>query len=191
MKPDIKHPITKASQNMSGWPWMLSGLSLGLIVAVLIYTNNRHQVEETSAYTLNQMPLETPLEPAPETPVAPEVAVIEYPADGYTFYEMLPKENPQLESQINPISVVTQTNTETNDLYILQAGSFIASADAERMRTNLMVLNIESKIEAVTIDSNEYHRVIIGPIEGINELNGLREQLSNANIDVYMRTVSD
>ncbi len=191
MKSDVKHPTTKASQNMSGWPWMLSGLSLGLIVAVLIYTNNRYQVEETSAYTLNQMPLETPLEPAPETPVAPEVAVIEHPADGYTFYEMLPKENPQLESEINPISVVTQTNTETNDLYILQAGSFIASADAERMRTNLMVLNIESKIEAVTIDSNEYHRVIIGPIEGINELNGLREQLSNANIDVYMRTVSD
>ena len=191
MKPDVKHPTTKASQNTSGWPWMLSGLSLGLIVAVLIYTNNRYQVEETSAYTLNQMPLETRLEPAPETPVAPEVSVIEHPADGYTFYEMLPKENPQLESEISPISVVTQTNTETNDLYILQAGSFIASADAERMRTNLMVLNIESKIEAVTIDSNEYHRVIIGPIEGINELNGLREQLSNANIDVYMRTVSD
>ena len=70
-------------------------------------------------------------------------------------------------------------------------GSFIASADAERMRRSLIVLNIESRIEIVTIDSNEYHRVIIGPIEGINELNGLREQLNNANIDVYMRTVSD
>ena len=191
MKPDIKHPTTKASQNISGWPWMLSGLSLGLIVAVLIYINNRHQVDETSAYILNQMPLETRLEPAPETPVAPEVAVIERPADEYTFYEMLPKENPQLEPEIDPISVVTQSNTETNDLYILQVGSFIASADAERMRRSLIVLNIESRIEIVTIDSNEYHRVIIGPIEGINEMNGLRKQLNNANIDVYMRTVSD
>ena len=104
---------------------------------------------------------------------------------------MLPKENPQLEPEIDPISVVTQSNTETNDLYILQVGSFIASADAERMRRSLIVLNIESRIETVTIDSNEYHRVIIGPIEGINEMNGLREQLNNANIDVYMRTVSD
>ena len=191
MKSDVKYPTTKASQNMSGWPWMLSGLSLGLIVAVLIYINNRHEIDKTRAQIPNQMPVETRLEPAPETAVAPEVAVIEHPADGYTFYEMLPKENPQLESGINPISVVAQTNTETNDLYILQVGSFTASADAERMRTNLMLLNIESRIEEITIDSNEYHRVIIGPIEGINELNSLREQLSGANIDVYMRTVSD
>jgi len=191
MKSDVKYPTTKASQNMSGWPWMLSGLSLGLIVAVLIYINNRHEIDKTRAQIPNQMPVEARLEPAPETPAAPEVAVIEQPADEYTFYEMLPKENPQLESGINPISVVAQTNTETNDLYILQVGSFIASADAERMRTNLMILNIESRIEEVTIDLNEYHRVIIGPIEGINELNSLREQLSGANIDVYMRTVSD
>ncbi|MDG2315805.1 MAG: SPOR domain-containing protein [Gammaproteobacteria bacterium] len=191
MKSDVKHPTTKASQNTSGWPWMLSGLSLGLIVAVLIYINNRHEIDKIRAQIPNQMPVEARLESAPETPAAPEVAIIEHPADGYTFYEMLPKENPQLESGINPISVVAQTNTETNDLYILQVGSFIASADAERMRTNLMILNIESRIEEVTIDLNEYHRVIIGPIEGINELNSLREQLSGANIDVYMRTVSD
>ena len=191
MKPDIKHPTIKASQNTTGWLWMLSGLSLGLIIAAAIYINNRHEIDEVSAYMPNQMPIESRLEPAPETPVAPEVVVIEHPADGFTFYEILPKENPQIESEISPISVVNQTNMEANNLYILQVGSFKVSADAERMRTNLALLNIESNIQKVTIESNNYHRVIIGPIGEISELNSIREQLSDANIDVYMRTVSD
>ena len=139
----------------------------------------------------NQMPTESQLEPAPETPVAPEVVVIEHPANGFTFYEILPKENPQIESEISPISVVNQTNMEANNLYILQVGSFKVSADAERMRTNLALLNIESNIQKVTVESNNYHRFIIGPIGEISELNSIREQLSDANIDVYMRTVSD
>ena len=182
MMPDKKYPKTEPSQDASGWIWMLSGLGLGLIIAIAIYLNNRVSIGEVSSYLPNQSAPEDHLEPVPE------VAVVENP---FTFYTILPKENPQIASETTSIRVVNQTDTDNADFYILQVGAFEISADAERMRENLALLNIESSLQEITIDSNDYNRVIIGPIGKVSELNSLQEQLRDANIDFYTRKRPD
>ena len=167
---------------------MLFGLGLGLIIATAIYLNNRGDIGEVRSYLPNQGSPEDHLEPAPEVAVVREVAVEE---NLYTFYSILPKENPQIASEINSIPVVNQTDADSADLYILQVGAFEVSADAERMRENLALLDIESSIQEITVDSKDYHRVIVGPIGEISELSSLQKQLEDADIAVYIRKRSD
>jgi len=184
MGPDKTYPKLDPSQDASSWIWMLSGLSLGLIISTAIYLNHTNKIDEVSSYLPNQRSSGDHLEPAPEVAVVPE-------ANPFTFYATLPKANPQIASETNPLHAVNQTNTENTDPYILQVGAFTISADAERMKTNLALLNIESSIQKATINSNDYHRVIIEPMGEISELNSILEQLRNANIDVFKQTIPD
>ena len=87
--------------------------------------------------------------------------------------------------------MVNQTDEDSSDLDILQVGAFEVPADAERMRKDLALLDIESSIQKITIDSKDYHRVIIGPIGKISELNSLQKQLEDADIEVYRRKRPD
>ena len=76
-------------------------------------------------------------------------------------------------------------------LYVLQAGSFTEYEDADRRRATLALQGIESKIQRVTIDDNTYHRVRIGPIDDLTELNVLRSRLREAQIDVLRIRLGD
>ena len=172
---------------------MLSGLGVGLIIATAIYLNNRGEIGEVSSYLSNQKTPENYLEPAPKVAVESEVTVVKNP---FTFYSILIfpillKENPQISSETNSIRVVNQTDEDSSDLDILQVGAFEVPADAERMRKDLALLDIESSIQKITIDSKDYHRVIIGPIGKISELNSLQKQLEDADIEVYRRKRPD
>ena len=50
---------------------------------------------------------------------------------------------------------------------------------------------IESHIQRVKINERNYHRVLIGPIDDLDELNVLRSRLRAAQIDVLRIRVSD
>jgi cell division protein FtsN len=76
-------------------------------------------------------------------------------------------------------------------VYVLQAGSFTEYKDADRRRANLAMQGIESKIQRVTIDDKTYHRVRIGPIDDLDELNVLRSRLRQAQIDVLRIRLGD
>ena len=76
-------------------------------------------------------------------------------------------------------------------VYVLQAGSFSAYEDADRRRATLALQGIESKIQRVTIDDRTYHRVRIGPIDDLDELNLLRSRLREAQIDVLRIRLGD
>ena len=69
-------------------------------------------------------------------------------------------------------------------VYVLQAGSFSRYEDADRRRAELALHGIESSIQRITIDDKTYHRVRIGPIDNLDELNVTRSRLRAANIDV-------
>ena len=76
-------------------------------------------------------------------------------------------------------------------LYVLQAGSFSRYEDADRRRAELALQGIESSIQRVTIDDRTYHRVRIGPIDDLDELNMLRSRLRAARIDVLRIRLGD
>ena len=76
-------------------------------------------------------------------------------------------------------------------VYVLQAGSFSEYVDADRRRAQIALQGIESRIQRVTIDDKTYHRVRIGPLDDLDELNYLRNRLRQADIDVLRIRLGD
>jgi cell division protein FtsN len=59
------------------------------------------------------------------------------------------------------------------------------------MRANLALLGIESHIQRVTIDDDVFHRVRVGPLDDLGELNRVRAQLRAARVDSLLIKVPD
>lgn len=168
---------------------MLFGLSIGLSVAFAIYVKDRHPdgsptfAQKDAADNLavdNNGEVESTAET--ETPKKSR----------FDFYEMLPnfeviipEQEPDVAADIEPRAVVDP------GIYVLQAGSFTSYADADRRRAELALQGIESNIQRVTIDDKTYHRVRIGPIDDLRELNILRSRLRAARIDVLRIRLGD
>ena len=169
-----------------GWVWMLFGLSLGLVVAAAVYVSDRRG----NVQTVTPAPAQAAQQQRREEP-APETSALPHPATRFDFYEILPNEVviPEVESQARPDRIAT--SVEDPGSYVLQAGSFRISGDAERMRANLVALGIESRVQKVTIDASDFHRVRIGPMSDLDELTGVRRRLWDAEIDVLLIKVPD
>ena len=172
---------------------MLFGLSLGLVVAAVVYLDGRPTGGPPVAVTVTAPPAaETPV-PAPPVPGTAETADS---ADvRFEFYDILPRFEvvlPETELEVRPDDPDdTETVLEDPGRYVLQAGSFRAEGDAERMRANLALLGIESRIQRVTIDTDDYHRVRIGPTSDLESLNGTRNRLWDAEIEVLLIKLPD
>jgi cell division protein FtsN len=164
---------------------MLFGLTVGLSVAFAIYINDRTPG--------------TPVKPVAERPSnidmnseADDSQTEKPPESRFDFYSMLPKfevvipeHEPDVRADSAPQAVLVP------GVYVLQAGSFTEYKDADRRRATLALQGIESKIQRVTIDDRTYHRVRIGPIDDLNELNVLRSRLRQAQIDVLRIRLGD
>ena len=172
---------------------MLFGLAIGLSVAFAIYVKDneppRPRPEAIPSAVDNNGENTSPADPAPE----PEPAE-EEKESRFTFYDLLPNAEfvvPEkaptttAETAQQPAAVVEPGT------YVLQAGSFSTNADADRRRAELALQGISSNIQRVTVNEREYHRVVIGPTDDLDELNLLRSRLRAAKIDVLRIRLSD
>ena len=173
----------KAASGYPPWVWMIFGLAIGLSVALAIFVNDR--TRGTAMHPVAREPARV-AEEAPSTVTGKGDAVTAEEAEPrFTFYDMLPNfevvipdQEPEVSKDREPQAILEP------GLYVLQAGSFSRYADADRRRATLAMQGIESVIQRVTIDDKTYHRVRIGPISDLEELNILRARLRAANIDV-------
>jgi cell division protein FtsN len=180
-------------ESAPGWVWMLFGLSLGLIVAIGVYLRAPSTTRAT----------ETRIEPAARAAAepaaartAPRAAVsgagaprAETPDDRFEFYEVLPQVEVAVPDDDAPASPAKQRPTQTPGSYLLQAGSFSAAADADRMQANLALLGFESHVQRVTLDDNVFHRVRIGPIGDLETAKRTQRRLRDADIDTLVMQV--
>jgi cell division protein FtsN len=181
----------KQQQEYPGWLWMLFGLSLGLSVAFAIYVKDRPP--ETVARQPSPQPasMQGALDNNDESPAVAQPAK-EPEESRFTFYDMLPNFEVIIPEQEPNVAVDAQPRAVVEPgLYVLQAGSFSAYADADRRRAELALHGIESSIQRVTIDDKSYHRVRIGPTDDLDELNMLRSRLRAAKIDVLRIRLGD
>lgn len=176
-----------------GWAWMIFGLAIGLSVAFAIYINGRdsrvsQQPVAREAASMSEAPEETALSPAPDIPAD----IGEAPKPRFDFYNMLPNFEVIIPEQEPDVSTDTVAKAVVEPgVYVLQAGSFTQHADADRRRAQLALQGIESTIQRVTIDDKTYHRVRIGPIEDLEQLNVVRSRLREAGIDVLRIRLGD
>jgi cell division protein FtsN len=155
-----------------------------------------------AAEKLEQQPDSLPPE------VATEVANGEMPQ--FDFYTILPEKEavvpeheimkrtraevvptvPTLPAE-TPIDVTTptipvETPTKSAIAYMMQAGSFKNSTDAEKMRTNLESMGIEARVERAKVGETIWHRIKLGPYTQMTSVGAIRARLRQNNIDVIV-----
>ncbi len=188
MARDYKTRRGKAT-GFSSWVGGACGLALGLGVAAVVYIKD-HRPDAPIARAGKADKRKFRGNELPETEAGDSAA--EEPAKAYDFYDMLPKFEvvvPEKDKEIRPdTKSVPETRRGT---YVLQAGSYKNFADADRVRAKLALQGVESKVQKVSVDNDTWHRIRIGPISKLDELNRLRQILRKADVDVLVIRVGD
>jgi len=183
-------PRRPAPGGFSGWIGLIAGLSVGLAVAVGVYIKDHRP--DVPAPHMAKADHKKAHGGDPSTPDAAEPGAAEEPAKSYDFYEMLPKFEvvvPEKDKDVRPdIRPAPETRRGT---YVLQAGSYKNFADADRIRAQLALQGIESKVQKVSVDNDTWHRIRIGPISNLDDLNRMRQVLRKADVDVLVIRVGD
>ena len=175
-------------RGFSGWLGLACGLALGLAIALVVYLKD-HRLDAPAAANAGKAPKRK--WHGGDAPEAADAGA-EEPAKSYDFYDMLPKFEvvvPEKDKEVRPDTrSVPETRRGT---YVLQAGSFKNFADADRVRAQLALQGVESKVQRVSVDNDSWHRIRIGPISKLDELNRLRQILRKADVDVLVIRVGD
>lgn len=179
----------KKQSEYPSWVWMLFGLAIGLSVAFAIYVKDREP---------GQVKADNVQEPASMQSAIDEngeVATVEAPkkeTPRFEFYKILE----EFEINVDDVGESTDDSVEPQAIeeagtYILQAGSFSTPHDADRRRAELALQGIESYVSPARVNDRLYHRVYIGPIDDLDELNVTRSRLRAAQIDVMRIRIGD
>lgn len=157
-----------------------------LASAVFVYVGDRHQ----PTHDATDVPHPDPHRKAPDTDAGPGTAQA---SEKYDFYQMLPNFEvvvPEKEKDVKRDLPAT-AKIERPGVYVLQAGSYRNESDADRVAQQLSKEGIVAKVQRVAVDTDVWHRVRIGPITKLDELNKLRKQLQAAEVDAIVIRVGD
>jgi len=164
------------------------GLAVGLSlsVVVLVWENYR---DKRVAVAATEVPRP---EPRPDKDAGAGVA--EDGAKNYDFYDMLPNFEvvvPEKDREVARERDTAPATIERPGVYVLQAGSYRQQADADRIRAQLKLQGIDANVQRVAVDADVWHRVRIGPITDLTELNRLRARLRAADLDALVIRVGE
>jgi len=164
--------------SFSGWTGLAIGLVVGIGIGVAVYVLDRPATEPQAERPAPASTRET------EAPAQPETR--------YDFYEMLPNFEvvvPEKETDVRRDAPASEVRKE--GAYVLQVGSYRDFKEADRVRAQLALQGIESKVQRVSVDNDTWHRVRVGPITDLGELNRVRDRLREAEMDVLVIRVGD
>lgn len=172
----------RSGTGLSGGAGLVIGLTLGVVLAAGVHLYHTTERDPGSVVTG-----ETDAEPGAEA--TPD----ERPRPRFDFYRMLPNYEVVIPEQEDVASTSDESvAVQAAGVYVLQAGSFRKADDADRLRAQLALLGVESRIQMVTIDdADTWHRVRIGPISDLSKLQAMREKLAQNSIEVLVIRVGD
>ena len=75
--------------------------------------------------------------------------------------------------------------------YVVQAGAFPDLAEADKVKRKLSLLGVVSEIQRAEANGAIFHRVRIGPIDNLDELNRLRVRLRANRIDYVVIPIGE
>ncbi len=173
-KKPAKKPAKKAAavkkapekKGIPGWVWFLAGVVATVFVQIFYHLS---QVD-ASKITVDDAPEGSPasIESSDdEKDFRPE----------FRFYD-------ELKDRVVEVSEESVAEREQEDYsYALQAGSFKSADDAEQLRVEIILLNLEANVESRKNDSGTtWHRVIVGPFTSRSDLARARSILINNDI---------
>lgn len=169
---------------VSGWVMLFTLIvSMAFLAALVVLSQ---QPDDTNASTV----VSEKINPSEAIKLAPKninkaldkKGVIE-PKDSFDFYTLLP------DSEVTPVQVDAYISTpkdpqkKTN--IILQAGSFRKLAEANRLRAELILINMNNVVVEKTVSStgSVWYRVRIGPFSNRSTLNKAEDLLAQQSIE--------
>ena len=187
----------KCSKTQGGPSWgsLVLGIAIGLAAGLAIYLL-RPAIEETT------QPSDTPTTkapaPSPEQETAPAArARPQSPPQPeqnqrFDFYTLLPQIEMEIPKEKLEEALRLLPKTDKSGTYILQVGSFRDYDDADELKARLALLGIESDIQTVVIKNGEsWHRVRIGPFQGLDTLKPIRRKLRRNDIDFLVIKIGE
>lgn len=122
--------------------------------------------------------------------VEPEVAIPDE-SDRFEFYDMLPDAEVEVAVQPKTSGGATLPPVSVLGTYVVQAGAFPNFAEADKVKARLALLGIVSEIQAAEANGARFHRVRIGPIDNLDQLNRLRGRLRQNGIEYLVIPVGE
>ena len=132
-------------------------------------------------------------DPHHSAPLDPDPGASSGKSAKYDFYEMLPNFEvvvPERDKDVKR-DLPAASRIDRPGVYVLQVGTYRNESDAERVRAQLALQGVAAKVQRVAVDSDVWHRVRIGPISNLDELNRVRRQLQAAEVDALVIRVGD
>ena len=174
---------------------MMGGLSIGLFVAVLVYLKDDlletdRRGTPAAVVDKGQAAPKTTQSKA-NTVTKSKVEEAEPKKPRFDFYNLLP----EMEVFIPPRAPEAERGQSKSKpvTYYLQIGSFRNFADADRLRAQLALTNIESKIQRAmtqnTKNAKIWHRVRVGPFKSARKMDKVRNRLRAQSLDPMVLTV--
>ena len=159
-----KRPAPKSQ--VPGWVWLFTGTVLGAFIMFLAYLSGI-----------------TPSQPGITTPPVAEKAQpkAEVPKPRFDFYQLL-KETEVVVKDV-PVHTPQEKAAAEAQEFVLQVGSFKKSGDADRLRAELILMNLDAQVETVTVRNGEtWHRVLVGPYQSQSKVAKARSTLVSNDI---------
>jgi len=190
MSSSRKRQATRKQKGRGGrapaWVWLTGAVALSLIAAVILGYLFRPAPQAPARHGTAMVPPHPPAKTAarskaperkPEAQTAP-------PKPRFDFYTMLPKlkvfvPKPQQEPAGHGAGIDGQGT------YALQVGSFRQLNDANRVKANLALIGVEADIHTVTVNEEQWHRLLVGPYSDLKKLHDITARLRKHHIN-YM-----
>jgi len=194
---DLKGRHMSNNKTVPGYIWMLAGLAIGLFASFLMYLDKQPAEEvsftEAVKHELKKARQQQKIdaETATDKPSQNTTGDSENKKPRFEFYTILSElevfvPEPEVEntsSKPQPSNnKPVETNSISNKKYLLQAGSFKSQEDAERLKASLALLGVQSSIQSVNINRDNWHRVRIGPFSNPTQLRETLSTLKQNNI---------
>lgn len=177
----------QAIRSQRGWPawvWLCLGLLIGVALAALVFLGGYSpELRNRNAPTPNP-------DASVTAPSEPGIADKSKPDKDYDFYSVLPEMEviiPDSELSAKARKEGTQpaddNTTPSGGSYLLQAGSFPDSADAEAVKARLALMGFVARVQTVTINGKTWNRVRLGPYGSAVSLEAAKQKLADKGIN--------
>ncbi|WP_020209866.1 SPOR domain-containing protein [Gilvimarinus chinensis] len=155
------------------WVWLFIGSMLGAFIMFLVYLAGLSPSQQASPAAPAPVPQAKVSQPEPET----EKEKPDLPKPRFDFYKLL-QESEVIVPATEPVETGQTVKQEPAVEYLLQVGSFRKAEDADKLRAQLILLNLDARTEDVTIRNGElWHRVVVGPFDNQSRLAKARSTL--------------
>jgi cell division protein FtsN len=148
--------------------WFFAGLGCGVFLSALVWlAGQQPELVDAVASAGNSV---SDLERAPK-PI-------------FDFPTLLLEE--QMVVDVEPLAVEQRRHSTPIDQFLLQAGSFKLAEDADRRRAELLLLDLDAKVQETSGSNGRWFRVYIGPFKTRSRLEKARSLTAQQGIDTLL-----